>query len=243
MECSSTTTTPLRDPKRALVIMAKAPRLGMVKTRLSQSLPPPAVTALYRSLLKDTITLAKSVSGVEVAVMCPESDREELAHFLGNALEIVAQKGDGLAAGLISVFSYFMAAGRDQVIAFNSDSPHLPVSVLKSAFQTLAGHDVVVGPTDDGGYYLVGAKAAHPTLFENDGLGTRSALERLLTRAKFLELSTSLTAPFYDIDVADDLIRLDRELRLDPAKAPRTAAWFTEWGQTVAKLKPRTAEL
>jgi len=226
-----------------LVIMAKAPRPGMVKTRLSQSLPSSAVTALYRCLLEDTVALAKSLSGVEVAVMCPESDKEELARLLVNTVEVVAQKGEGLAAGLISVFAHFTAAAQQRVIAFNSDSPHLSRSVLDSAFQTLETCDLVVGPTHDGGYYLIGAKAEYPSLFEDDGMGTRSALDRLLERARGLELSTSLTEPFYDIDVADDLIRLARELRLAPAKAPRTAAWFAEWGQTVAKLSARTGEV
>jgi hypothetical protein len=150
----------------------------------------------------------------------------------------VAQKGEGLAAGLTSVFRHFTAAGRQRVIAFNSDSPHLAPSALDSAFEILATHDVVVGPTHDGGYYLVGAKAAHSALFESDRMGTRSALDRLLTRTKVLELSTGFTEPFYDIDVANDLILLARELQLAPAKAPRTAGWFGEWQQAVAQLRP-----
>jgi glycosyltransferase A (GT-A) superfamily protein (DUF2064 family) len=174
--------------------------------------------------------------------MCPESDKEELANFLGNSVQIVGQKGAGLAAGLTSVFRHFTATGLRHVIAFNSDSPHLAPSVLHHAFQILSSSDVVVGPTHDGGYYLVGAKAPHPTLFESDGLGTSSALERLVRRIRTLGLSTGLTEPFYDIDVAGDLIRLAGELRLVPARAPRTAAWFSEWGQTVAHLHPRTVE-
>ena len=215
----------------------------MVKTRLSQSLPSPAVTALYRCLLEDTVALAQSLTSVEVAVMCPESDKEELAALLCNAVHIVAQKGEGLAAGLTSVFRHFTPAGRQHVVAFNSDSPHLAPSVLDSAFEILATHDVVVGPTHDGGYYLVGAKVAHPSLFDGDGMGTSSAFDRLLTRTKLLELSTGFTEPFYDIDVADDLIRLARELRLAPAKAPRTAAWFREWEQAVAHLRQSLGEL
>jgi uncharacterized protein len=168
-------------------------------------------------------------------VMCPEPDQDDLAHLLGNTVQVVAQKGQGLAAGLTSVFRHFTAAGQ-HVIAFNSDSPHLAPSVLNGAFEILATHDVVVGPTHDGGYYLVGAKAAYPSLFEGDGMGTRSALDRLLTRAKILELSTGFTEPFYDIDVANDLILLARELRLAPAKAPRTAGWFGEWQHAVAQL-------
>jgi rSAM/selenodomain-associated transferase 1 len=216
--------------------MAKAPKSGKVKTRLTESLPPAAVTALYRCLLEDTVALATSLTSVEVAVMCPEADQEELAQLIGNRVKVVAQKGEGLAAGLYSVFQRFSAAGQQQVIAFNSDSPHLAPSVLDSAFEILATHDVVVGPTHDGGYYLVGAKAVHPTLFESDGMGTRSALDRLLERTKDLELSTGFTEPFYDIDVANDLILLARELRLAPAKAPRTAGWFGEWQQEVAEL-------
>ena len=209
----------------------------MVKTRLSQSLPSPAVTALYRCLLEDTVALAKSLTSVEVAVMCPESDQEDLGDLLGTTVQIVAQKGEGLAAGLTSVFRHFTAAGGQHVVAFNSDSPHLAPSVLDRAFDILATHDVVVGPTHDGGYYLVGAKVAHPSLFEGEGMGTRSALDRLLTRTKALELSTGFTEPFYDIDVADDVILLARELRLAPAKAPRTAAWFGEWDEAVVHLR------
>src|SRR5215470_12234238 len=223
-------------PTRVLVVMAKAPKPGMVKTRLSQALPAPAVISLYCSLLQDTVELARSLADVEAAVMCPESDREGLTDLLGSAVPIVTQKGEGLAAGLTSVFRHFTAAGRQHAIAFNSDSPHLAPSVLERAFEILATHDVVVGPTHDGGYYLVGAKTAHPSLFENDGMGTRSALDRLLTRVKVLELTSCCTEPFYDIDVTNDLILLARELRLAPAKAPRTAIWFGDWQPAVAKL-------
>jgi glycosyltransferase A (GT-A) superfamily protein (DUF2064 family) len=140
------------------------------------------------------------------------------------------------------VFTHFAAPGRQRTIAFNSDSPHLPRSVLEDAFETLAAHDVVVGPTHDGGYYLVGAKASHPTLFTRDGIGTSSALERLLSRARTLGLSVGFAAPFYDIDVVDDLTRLAEELRLAPAKAPRTAVWLKEWGHAVAQLRTGTGE-
>jgi len=216
--------------------MAKAPKPGMVKTRLTQRLPSSAVTALYRCLLEDTVGLARSLTNVKVAVMCPESDRDELVQLLGDAVQVVAQSGAGLPAGLTSVFRHF-TAGRHHVIAFNSDSPHLPPSVLEGAFEILTAHDVVVGPTHDGGYYLVGAKAAYPSLFEGDGMGTTSALDRLLTRTKLLGLSTGFTEPFYDIDVADDLLQLGKELRLAPTRAPRTAEWFTEWEQAVAPLR------
>ena len=228
MNSSSDSVTRSSGGDRVLVIMAKAPRPGAVKTRLAPSLSPEAVTDFYCCLLDDTLALARSLSEVEVAIVCPESDVDELGRRAGNAATVTAQNGEGLAAGLTSVFAHF-TADRRRVIAFNSDSPHLPASILQDAFETLVAHDVVVGPTHDGGYYLVGAKASHPTLFANDGMGTSSALERLLSRARTLDLSVDFAEAFFDIDVAEDLTRLAEELRLAPARAPRTAEWLKQW--------------
>src|SRR5260370_24873289 len=164
MNSSSETVVQSSDSDRVLVIRAKAPRLGAVKTRLGSSLSPDAVTDFYCCLLEDTLALARSLksklSSVEIAIMCPESDVSELAQLagtqLGNEVSVVAQKGEGLAAGLSSVFAHFAPdrqredhqrdAHQRRIIAFNSDSPHLPRSVLEDAFETLAPHDVVVGP-------------------------------------------------------------------------------------------------
>jgi len=246
MESSGQVTAHSRNGECSLVVMAKAPRPGRVKTRLAQSLPEEMVTELYCCLLHDTMALARSLGTslgtVEVAIMCPASDVEELIQLTQGAVSIVAQRGEGLAAGLTSVFAHFAPAGRQRVVAFNSDSPHLPASILRSAFEALNGHDVVVGPTHDGGYYLVGAKAAHPSLFDGAGMGTKSALEALLARARALELSVGFTDPFYDIDVKDDLTRLAQELRLAPAKAPRTAAWLKQWAES-AQSRTGTGDL
>jgi uncharacterized protein len=220
-----------------LVVMAKAPRPGMVKTRLTHSLSVEAATALYRCFLDDTIALARSLRDVKVAILCPASDVGDLTELAGGAVDVVAQKGDGLAAGLTSVFAHFTAGCRRRVIAFNSDSPHLPAAVLDGAFEALSDHDVVVGPTHDGGYYLVGAKAAHPALFDGDGMGSTSALDGLLARAHGLRLSVGFTDSFYDVDVEGDLTRLAAELRLAPARAPRTAAWLEQRERSMAQVR------
>lgn len=229
--------------ERVLVIMAKAPKPGAVKTRLAPGLSPDTVTDFYCCLLDDTLALARSLSDVEVAIMCPSPDVDELKQLAGNETSIVAQRGEGLAAGLTSVFAHFAESGRRRTIAFNSDSPHLPRSVLETSFETLAAHDLVVGPTHDGGYYLVGAKASHPALFANDAMGTSSALEKLLSHARTLELSVGFAVPSYDIDVPDDLTRLAEELRLAPARAPRTAAWLREWEFPAARSRTGTEAL
>jgi rSAM/selenodomain-associated transferase 1 len=236
MEPSAETVVGSPGRDRVLVIMAKAPRPGEVKTRLAPGLPLNAAVAFYCCLLEDTLALARSLGDVEVAIMCPDSDVDELARLAGNEASVVAQKGEGLAAGLISVFAHFTEERQRRVIAFNSDSPHLPRSVLEDAFETLAEYDVVVGPTHDGGYYLVGAKTSHPKLFARDGMGTSSALERLLSRARALDLSLGFVDPFYDIDVSDDLTRLAAELLLAPERAPRTAMWLKEWERVAGEL-------
>jgi rSAM/selenodomain-associated transferase 1 len=214
-----------------LVIMAKAPRPGTVKTRLSTSLPHDAITALYRCLLEDTMNLALSLDGVASAMMCPATDVEDLRRMAGGAIQVVAQRGIGLAAGLESVFEHFAAAGPQRIVAFNSDSPHLPPLLLLQAFDALASYDLVVGPTHDGGYYLVGAKAPHPGMFTAASMGTASALDTLLARAQKLGLSVRSTDEFYDIDVPTDLSRLADDLRLAPERAPRTASWLAEWAR------------
>src|ERR1700733_13760399 len=173
-----------------LVIMAKAPSPGMVKTRLARRIPVGAVTELYRCLLDDTLALARSLANIEVAIMCPAADAETLRQL-----------------------------------------------------ETLAHHGLVVGPTNDGGYYLVGAKTAHASLFDGDGLGTQTALEALLERYRKLQLSVGFTDLFYDIDVEGDLTRLAAELRIAPNRAPRTAVWLKEWGRTLAELRTDTEDL
>ena len=242
MESSSETATAGQNSDRVLVIMAKAPRLGTVKTRLTASLAPQAVTELYRCLLADTLALAQSLGGVEVAIMCPDSDVNELAGMAGSEVSVVAQDGQGLAAGLTSVFAHFARHHAPRIIAFNSDSPHLPGSVLEKAFEALTVQDLVVGPTYDGGYYLVGAIASQPTLFTSDGMGTGNALERLLLRARDLNLSVGFVDQFYDIDVAEDLVQLAADLQLAPSRAPRTALWLKQWGDAVTQLRTGTAD-
>jgi rSAM/selenodomain-associated transferase 1 len=217
--------------------MAKAPRPGMVKTRLSASLPQAAILGLYRALLEDTIALGQSIEHLETAIMSPAADVEELSRIAGPGVRVVAQAGQGLSAALTTVFAHFTQAGQ-RVVAFNSDSPHLPASTLRQAFDALTSCDLVAGPTSDGGYYLVGASAPHPGLFAGDSIGTAGALEALLARARSLALSIRFIDSFYDIDEPADLSRLAEELRLAPERAPRTARWLAEWSQGAGWTAP-----
>lgn len=217
------------DLRGAVVVMAKAPHEGSAKTRLAATYPARNVVRLSECLLLDTLTLVRTLPRVQVAVMCPADDVADVRCCVPEGTPVVGQTGRGLAAGLVSVFERFVPDFR-HVVAVDSDSPHLPVSILRSAFEQLQRSDLVVGPTEDGGYYLVGASAMHPGLFDPASLGTGSARDALLARARSLGLSVALTEPWYDVDLPEDLRRLAAELRIDPGRAPRTAALLASWG-------------
>ena len=212
----------------AAVVMAKAPREGFVKTRLTGAYPPRAVVQLSDCMLRDTVSLVQALSRVHVAVMCPSEDVPDIEARLPGGVHVVGQSGNGLAAALVSAFEHFVPDFR-RVVAVDSDSPHLPLAILQSAFELLETNEVVVGPTEDGGYYLVGATRAHGGLFAADGLGTGGALRALLARAAERGLGVALTEAWYDVDEGSDLARLGAELRRTPARAPRTAAWLAAW--------------
>jgi hypothetical protein len=114
----------------------------------------------------------------------------------------------------------------------DSDSPTLPVWHLEAAFGLLDAHDVVLGPTSDGGYYLVGARRSQDRLFVPGVLGTSSAREAIQQTAARLGLTCALAPAWYDVDTADDLRRLAAELRHDPGAAIDTAALLATWRRT-----------
>lgn len=227
--------TKFADHDRVLAIMAKAPRAGYVKTRLGSVYRSAHVVELYRAFIEDTIALARTVGAITV-VVCPIGDAEEIIAWLPPDVRVAPQRGRGLADGLTSAFELLCQPTRS-VIALNGDSPHLPPNVLEAAFAALATHDLVFGPCDDGGYYLVGATRTHAGLFDPEAMGTASALDVLIARAGRLGLSSTVTAEHYDVDVPADLARLGRELLARPERAPRTAALLAQWSRVVAAAR------
>lgn len=207
--------------------MAKAPRAGHVKTRLLRNAAEETIVGLYRCLVEDTVAMAQTIPSLHVAIVCPAGDAADLRAWLGR-VSIVEQTGRGLAAALTMTFEYFCAAGFRRIVAFNSDTPHLPSHILERAFDALSTHDIVVGPTEDGGYYLVGARSPHPALFDTPKLGTGGALDALLARVDALGLTAARTDAWYDIDVHADLDQLAVDLAAHPDRAPKTAAYLAQ---------------
>lgn len=212
----------------AVVVMAKAPREGFAKTRLTRAYPAYDVVQLAECMLQDTVTLVQKLARVHVAVVCPLQDVADIELRFPADVHVVGQRGNGLAAALVSAFERFVPDFR-RVVAVDSDSPHLPLASLQSALGLLETSDLVVGPTEDGGYYLVGASEVYPRLFELAPLGGCNAREALVGNARALGLSVAFTEPSYDVDVPADVRRLAAELRIEPARAPRTAALLASW--------------
>ncbi len=216
-------------PGRAVVVvMAKAPHGGRVKTRLTPPFTPEEAAALYGCMLRDTVRMARA-SGLPIAAVVPAHEAAEVAAIVGPEVEVVAQPGRGLAEALTFTFTAFAARGCQRIVAIDSDSPTLPAAHLVTAVEALDRHEVVLGPTSDGGYYLVGARQPHAALFAPSALSTTSALQAIEHSARTLGLSCARTVDWYDVDVAADLPRLVGELLDDPGRAPATAALLEAW--------------
>ena len=217
----------------AVAVMAKAPRAGEVKTRLCPPLAPAEAAALYRCFLLDTIATVGALAHAQPAIAyTPDDARAEFA-ALAPGFALVAQQGPDLGARLLSTLGRLLAAGHAGAIAVDSDTPTLPRDFLQRAVDQLAGPgpDVVLGPTEDGGYYLIGVRAAHRELFEDIPWSTAAVLDVTLRRAAKHGLHATCLPPWFDVDTPDDLERLRAELGADGAAsaAPETGTLLARW--------------
>ena len=199
--------------KLLLVVMAKAPVPGTVKTRLVPHLSPQEATDLYRCLLKDRITTIQTLTGVALAIAyTPANAKNAFIPFCENGLRLFPQKGNHLGERLNNIFVDKLADEFDAVSIIDSDTPDLPVSAVQASFTRLMSDqtDVVFGPCHDGGYYLVGMRRPHPKLFANIPWSTDKVLPNTLERARELGVRTDLLPRWNDLDTIDDLIAFYR---------------------------------
>ena len=195
--------------KLLLVVVAKAPVPGTVKTRLVPHLSPKEATDLYRCFLQDRITTIQTLTRVALAIAYTPADaRDAFVPFSGNGLRLFPQKGKNLGERLNNIFLEKLADDFDAVSIIDSDTPDLPVSVLQESFARLMSDqtDVVFGPCYDGGYYLVGMRRPHPELFANIPWSTDKVLANTLKRAREFGVRADLLPRWNDLDTIDDLI-------------------------------------
>jgi len=224
-----------RPGRCAIAIMAKAPRIGEVKTRLVPPLSAAEAAALGGCFLQDiagNILAAAEAAPIEGYVAySPPGSKDLFARLLPERIGLVPPRRIGLGDALSDAAEDLLAAGYGSVCLVNADSPTLPTEVLVEAARQLAapGDRLVLGPADDGGYYLIGLKHPHRRLFEDIAWSTELVFRQTSERAAELGLEAVTLPGWYDVDDAKTLGRLIGELdSADPPgyAAPHTAAFL-----------------
>jgi uncharacterized protein len=211
--------------RRALLIVGKAPRPGFTKTRLVPPLSAEDAAALYRGFLLDSVSLGLDLGWEQVTVVHPRGGERALAILLPAQVCLLEQQSQGLADALTHAFATHLAQGFERVVLIGSDNPTLPREVVEQACLALDTHDVSIGPSADGGYYLIAMRAAHLGLFEAIDWSTSRVYAQTLAQADGLDLRVCSLPEWYDVDEPSDLERLQRALVTSPQRvAPNTRA-------------------
>ncbi len=202
----------------ALGIMTKAPREGRVKTRLIPPLSPAEAAALNICFLRDTAeAILRTADGKRangIGVYTPVGAEAAYLGILPNDFALVPQRGEAFGERLSAATEDLLQLGFDSLCLIDSDSPTVPESAFAEAVDFLADAEdsVVLGPSDDGGYYLIGLKKLHRRLFEGIDWSTERVLEQTIEAARKIDLPVHLLPTWYDVDDGRTLSRLCREL-------------------------------
>ena len=220
----------------ALAVMTKAPRAGQVKTRLVPPLTPDEAAGLNICFLRDTAAAIAAAAREVVrgiAVYTPVGAESAYIDILPLDFELVAQRGDKFGERLACAAKDLFQIGFQSVCLIDSDSPTVPANVYAEAARLLSnpGDRVVLGPADDGGYYLIGMKQNHCRLFDGIDWSTERVLDQTMKRAAELKLTVELLPTFYDVDDGATLGRLctdllDAKSTLASDVAPQTRAFL-----------------
>jgi hypothetical protein len=239
---------PVRD---ALVLYARVPRPGEVKTRLCPWLSPAEALALHLALIEDSIDIMKSAARESGAVpLLAFSEAWEPAEngpqaplaFAAAGLERLPQTGDDLGARLEGTFRSLLARGHRGVVIFGADSPTLAPAILVSAFAVLGrGSQVALGPAEDGGFYLIGSRLDPRGLLRGIHWGTAEVLKETLAAIERAGARATLLPEGYDIDRPEDLARARADLSGPRRVAAKKTAAFIEELVLAGRLPGRKA--
>ena len=212
----------------AVAIMAKAPRAGEVKTRLCPPLSLVDAAELYRRLLLDKIEQVRSLKTASLAIAYTPDEARAFFEEVAPGFVLVPQRGADLGDRLANSLGELLDTGHRGALAIDSDTPTLPLEFLQQALDLIVTPeiDVVLGPTEDGGYYLIGLRAVHRELFEAMAWSTQQVLPETIRRADAKGLRVACLPPWYDIDTPDDLARLRMTLAASDGDVPRHTRQF-----------------
>lgn len=214
----------VQEAKELLVVMAKEPVPGQVKTRLYPQLSHREISDLYRSLLQDKLIEMGTIKGIEKAIAyTPEYAKKAFTYLVLKNFGLFAQYGNDLGERLSNIFKEKLTEGYEAISIIDSDTPDLPKSIVIESFRLLLSDsaDVVFGPCDDGGYYLVGMKKLYPELFTGIPWSTENVLSISLEKAEKMGIKVALLAQRNDIDTFQDLLAFFNKYR----NRPRGEGW------------------
>jgi rSAM/selenodomain-associated transferase 1 len=212
---------------RTLLIFAKQPAAGRTKTRLCPPLSHAAAAELYACFLRDILALARQVPATSRVIVYQPEEAAGYFAALAPDFALLPQQGADLGERMDRCFTTVLDAGPGAAVLIGSDLPTLPVSYVNQSFALLGEYDLVLGPSDDGGYYLIGMRRPHPHLLRDVTMSTPTVLRDTLAIAAELALRVALLPRWYDVDTPADLARLRAELAVAPATvAPHTRAWL-----------------
>jgi len=200
---------------------ARPPVAGKVKTRLQPAFTEGEALALYEAMLADGIEKLLSMTSGFATPFVSWSDEAspsaDLSALLGR-VQVEYQIGDDLGERMAATLQNRLRGGFKQAIIIGSDSPNLPMDYVDQAFEALAAVDIVLGPSDDGGYYLIGARRLHPRLFQRVPWGTSQVLPITRERIKSGRVMCHELPSWYDVDTPESVRRLWTDLRHMKAK-------------------------
>jgi rSAM/selenodomain-associated transferase 1 len=193
-------------PRDLLIIFVKAPRPGHVKTRLAAAIGPQPACDAYLALVDILIGNLRVLPNVQVRYT-PDDAFLEIPRWVQPSWITAPQGAGDLSQRLTAAFQAAFASGAERVVIIGSDSPDITREDIESAWNALADHDVVLGPAEDGGYWLIGLRSNRPSLFENIQWSTNRVFQETVARAKSADLKIHTLRVLSDIDTIEDLRR------------------------------------
>ena len=186
-----------------LIVFVKAPRPGLVKTRLAAAIGKESAVAAYRTLVEATLNRLATFDGVELR-FAPDDSRAEMEPWLQRGWSLAPQGAGELGERMARAFGENFVAGCSRAVIVGSDCPDIEAADVRAAWRELETHDVVVGPATDGGYWLIGLRAPQPELFRGVAWSSDQVLAQTLQRAKQLGLRVQLLRILSDVDTLED---------------------------------------
>jgi uncharacterized protein len=220
----------------AILLFAKAPLPGQVKTRLCPPLTPEAAAELQRACLLDLLARLGCLTGVH-RVLChhPPGSAEQFHDLIGRDTDLLAQSEGDLGHRLAAAFVALFGRGLGPVVAVGADSPDLPLEFITQALAALcAGQcDVALGPAADGGYTLIGLRCPQPAVLEAIPWSTSQVFSITRERCRQAGLRMLTLPEWYDVDDAASLARLRLRVLDSPVDLPHLHQWFSQCGEEV----------